>query len=405
MDTVRLTGPAAVQLGVSGSGPPVYLPVYTPHVDEARQYFQNLSYGSRLIPLGSAEHFAFDCRLVQLGPLTVGEISYGADVRLEDPEIDSSFHVLAQVSGVMRSRQVQREVTVGPDVAGVYGPVGDIRMDWIGDCRMLSLRADKDALEHEMAAATGRPPAAGVPASLDLTGEPGRSLVALVRVFYDELRKPHSIIHQPYMAERWWRLVLSSLAVSLTAPADAGPHARSCAVNPRRIREVIDAIHADPGRPFTITDLASIAGVSVPVLQEAFRRHAGMSPMAYLGELRLSRAHRELTGPGRPSLNPGHPRWGITHPGSFARAYQERYGPAPPSDAPDSHGVALTPRQWQIAGLIAQGLTNKQIADELLISLRTAESHVKAILVRLGFTRRAQVAAWHARLHPDPATQ
>lgn len=58
--------------------------------------------------------------------------------------------------------------------------------------------------------------------------------------------------------------------------------------------------------------------------------------------------------------------------------------------------TTLTSRQLQISGLIAEGLSNREIADKLVISVRTAESHVDHILSRLGFTSRAQIAAWFA---------
>jgi predicted ATPase/DNA-binding CsgD family transcriptional regulator len=55
----------------------------------------------------------------------------------------------------------------------------------------------------------------------------------------------------------------------------------------------------------------------------------------------------------------------------------------------------LTPRETQIAGLLVDGLSNKQIADRLVISLRTAESHVGNILTKLGFDARGQIAVWY----------
>jgi len=57
---------------------------------------------------------------------------------------------------------------------------------------------------------------------------------------------------------------------------------------------------------------------------------------------------------------------------------------------------ALTPREGEIAGLVAQGLSNKEIASKLVISQRTAETHVEHILTKLGFTSRAQIASWVA---------
>ncbi|PBC35955.1 protein kinase [Rhodococcus sp. ACPA4] len=54
----------------------------------------------------------------------------------------------------------------------------------------------------------------------------------------------------------------------------------------------------------------------------------------------------------------------------------------------------LTKRERQVAALVAQGLTNKEIAAKLVISPRTAQGHVEHILTKLGFTSRAQIAAW-----------
>lgn len=58
---------------------------------------------------------------------------------------------------------------------------------------------------------------------------------------------------------------------------------------------------------------------------------------------------------------------------------------------------SLTDRQQQVAELVADGLTDRQIASRLGIARRTAESHVRHILARLGAANRAQVAAWVAR--------
>ncbi|MGW3014282.1 ATP-binding protein [Streptomyces sp. NPDC001219] len=55
----------------------------------------------------------------------------------------------------------------------------------------------------------------------------------------------------------------------------------------------------------------------------------------------------------------------------------------------------LTPRERQIAKLVSEGLTNKEIATRLVIAPRTAEGHVQRILTKLGFSSRAQIAAWY----------
>jgi non-specific serine/threonine protein kinase len=59
-----------------------------------------------------------------------------------------------------------------------------------------------------------------------------------------------------------------------------------------------------------------------------------------------------------------------------------------------SSGTRLTSREREVVRLVAQGRTNHQIAEALVIDRRTAEGHVSRILSRLGMRSRAQIAAW-----------
>lgn len=56
----------------------------------------------------------------------------------------------------------------------------------------------------------------------------------------------------------------------------------------------------------------------------------------------------------------------------------------------------LTARETEVAQLVARGLTNRQIADTLVLSERTAANHVQHILTKLGLDNRTQIAAWIA---------
>jgi DNA-binding CsgD family transcriptional regulator len=61
----------------------------------------------------------------------------------------------------------------------------------------------------------------------------------------------------------------------------------------------------------------------------------------------------------------------------------------------------LTKRERQIAELIADGRSNRQIATKLVVSQRTVDGHVEHIFVKLGFNSRSQVAAWVAERRAD----
>jgi DNA-binding CsgD family transcriptional regulator len=54
----------------------------------------------------------------------------------------------------------------------------------------------------------------------------------------------------------------------------------------------------------------------------------------------------------------------------------------------------LTEREREVAALVAQGKSNRSLADELVVSERTIAKHVENILSKLGFSSRAQIAAW-----------
>jgi DNA-binding CsgD family transcriptional regulator len=65
-------------------------------------------------------------------------------------------------------------------------------------------------------------------------------------------------------------------------------------------------------------------------------------------------------------------------------------------------GARLTPREIEVAMLVAQGLTNASIATRLSVAPRTAEAHVENIRRKLQVRSRAQIAAWvtEHRLRP-----
>lgn len=116
---------------------------------------------------------------------------------------------------------------------------------------------------------------------------------------------------------------------------------------------------------------------------------AGMRPYVVLAHLTTARA---LEATGDPAGAAQQARVAVATaadlPGPRAAAEDllRRLGPA--------GGDPLSPREREVAALIADGLTNREVAERLVLSERTVESHVRNALQRLSLTSRTQLATW-----------
>jgi DNA-binding NarL/FixJ family response regulator len=63
-------------------------------------------------------------------------------------------------------------------------------------------------------------------------------------------------------------------------------------------------------------------------------------------------------------------------------------------EEPAPGAESLSDREWEVAMLVARGLSNRQIAAQLIVSERTVDTHVSHILRKLSLVSRAQIAAW-----------
>jgi AraC-like DNA-binding protein len=315
--------------------PPVHVALRTTDVDQARAFCRSMFFGPlRMDPVGDRTRFNFDGDVVVLGSITVGEICYGSDVHLQIADLETAYHVLAPLTGSLKSRHGGTTVVADPTLAAVYRPVGDIDLDWPGGCRLLSVKVDRHALERELDAGPDSrvvsPLLLG--ASFDLADGPGRTWAALVRLLHTEMRDEKGLAAQPRVAARWRDMLISGLALIVEHPYGAEEPAGMLGPRrPRTVKRALDAMHAEPARQYTAAELAAIAGVGVRVLQEAFRQHVGLSPLTYLRRMRLDGVHAELSrgDPWQVSVSEVAFRWGFTHLGRFAGAYRARFGVLP----------------------------------------------------------------------------
>ena len=102
-------------------------------------------------------------------------------------------------------------------------------------------------------------------------------------------------------------------------------------VSAPQLRLAIDYIHDNCARDVAMADVATAMNVTPRAVQYMFRRYMDTTPMAYLRQVRLQRAHRDLLGadPSRDTVGAIATRWGFAHTGRFSQAYRAAFGESP----------------------------------------------------------------------------
>lgn len=270
-------------------------------------------------------------RAVSLKYLTVGFVRFGTETRI-DPGPLGSYHVNVPLAGCVESECGPRQVLARPGTATVFTPREHTRLPrWGPDADVLCVKIERRSLESELEGLLGRPVDSCVRFDLafDVTGATGSSWLSALRLLLDELDSEQSLTRRSAAhCEQLERLIISTLLRAQPhdhheALFEAAPPARS-----RIVKRVLDALEAAPEQPWTLGDMARVAGVGARRLQQGFAEQTGMSPITYLRTLRLERARFDL-GDGAESVGAVAHRWGFTHLGRFAEAYRTRFGETP----------------------------------------------------------------------------
>lgn len=196
------------------------------------------------------------------------------------------------------------------------------------------------------------------------------------------------------LVESWTRLFVGLLTVREGRPDEAVDTLRGVLVDHRSVGDVAGMSIAVEFLAWAAMDkhedlrAAELLGVSNG-LSAAGAQLAGFEELRHLHDERVAELVRRLgSGPFEKAVQRGLHR-SVSEAISFA--LEEL--PTSPQPFEQDETWSLTPREHQIALLVAQGKSNKEIASHLVVSPRTVEGHVQNILVKLGFTSRTQIAA------------
>lgn len=231
-----------------------------------------------------------------------------------------------------------RNTTAGHDARGplVLAPSSRYTVEW-HDATMAVVTLDRGAVARVGAELSGLDERDVVFTGTDpLSPALTRSWANLCAYVRRDLLAHDEVMSAPLMRVETFRHLATTLLATfpntaldtLNDPTRSGP-GRTQPATVRRAAAFIDA-HATEA--IGLTEIARAAGIGARGLQHAFRRHRDTTPLGYLRQVRLERAHRDLRAadPTRgDTVAAIAARWGFTHPGRFSADYRRTYGCAP----------------------------------------------------------------------------
>lgn len=276
----------------------------------------------------------FELRLVraEFGSLEFSAMSVGTDVTLLAPPADDRYLVILPLTGGVTIGTRAESVVLADNVGVVTSTGRPYYFErWSPDCRFLCVRFEKSRLDAALARLAHRPVEGQLQFAfrIDLAHPKIAPFLRAVQLVVGEMSDAHSQM-SPLMSGCIAELLMHGLLLHQ-------PHSHSRLLEtpagdfPSALHEAQAFMHSHLGEEITVADIARAAMVSVRTLEELFQRAVGVSPMAAFRDLRLARAHDELSTVTADSATVAEiaKRWGFHHQGRFAIEYRRAYGVSP----------------------------------------------------------------------------
>lgn len=235
--------------------------------------------------------------------------------------------------GRARMMRGVQDIRLRPGDSALYPIAVPLTAEW-DDVDVVVLRLPMSRLSRIAAELTGIAPAdLRFESPLPVSPAMNRYWRSTVGFVNRELMAGDSALADPLLADQAMRtLAASALAVFPNTTMTGVRHYPAEPAAPAALRRAVAFIEANAHRPIGLTEVAEASRVGPRALQQGFARHYETSPIGYLRQIRMERAHRELqaadAGSGATVAGIA-ARWGFGKPGRFAADYRQRYGQLP----------------------------------------------------------------------------
>lgn len=248
----------------------------------------------------------------RLGPVELNEVAFPSDWSVATDDVGDGYYLHLPLTGRFRSRHAGLDLTPDRLRTALYQPgAGAFQAWWDGGyrgvCVVLNATAVRDALHRllqdgpESWTADRHGADLVMEPLLDIGSIHGRSWAALAVSLRQQMNGAGDLFAHPMVAAPLAESLLNGFLLTASHRHLHILHTPVRTVAPATIRAAVELIHADPQAPLTVAALARHGGVGVRALQNGFRRYLGLSPLAYVRDVRLGRAHNDLLAGDPPS--------------------------------------------------------------------------------------------------------
>jgi AraC-like DNA-binding protein len=318
-----------------GGADPIGEVFRTSDLDEARAVV-TAAYGPHRLETGARQPFETRIQSAELGPVNLCVHTYGSDVTLISPPLRQWYVVCLPVTGHVSVRCGGDTGVIGDGLGVLLRPDRVIEFgNWNHDTTLLALRIQRSDLEHELGTTLNRSVHGPIAFkfAVDARRSDGRFLRA-VHHLLGELRSADSMTDYAASRGHFSRLVMAALIAGQPNEYSEQLKEGDQSLTPRVIREATELIDHRYAEPLTVGDMATAVTRSVRSIEDSFQRYLGVSPMAYLRQVRLNHARAALRAadPLETSVASVARSCGFTHPPRFAAYYFQQFGVYPSAD-------------------------------------------------------------------------
>ncbi|NEE03931.1 AraC family transcriptional regulator [Phytoactinopolyspora halotolerans] len=279
--------------------------------------------------------------------LLLSYIQFGCPAEMT---VDTDQRVLIiqrPMAGHARIRLGVEDLDLTPGRAVITCDTDRLMMRWSPDCRMSVLRMELDAVESRLMDVIRGPlrEPFRIQPVMDVASGRGLSWLRWWTLLTEELDRPGALVEEQHEAVAFERQLMSTLLrvqphnhtsylIKGDEPGNVdrnGVALDAVSGYPLYLRKVLQIVDNNPEWEHTTSSLAQFAAISPRALQAQFKQHVGLSPKAYLTNVRLDRVYDALLAASRGEVTVGQVavHYGFKHYGRFVTLYRQRYGERP----------------------------------------------------------------------------